>query len=907
MRIFGAGWKPESGPAARALSLLSACADLIAQAGSESQLLDGFCALMTRDGNYRLGWVGHRCDDDAIGLQSIARSGDEFATYDAGGHWRNISEFKGGPAAEAIRNRAVVEYADLAQGEQPAAWRTAAVRAGLRSVICLPLNDAERTIAVLVLYRDVCGAVPPDELQLLLRLSRLLVQAVLGLRARVDRDESTTAMMTIARALEGSRGDEFLGRLCNGMVLALGADAGFVVRLAPSQAGMARVLAGTALGETVAPFDYPLDRTPCERTLLTGNGLVCEQLRSRFPGIPMLEKIGAEAYVASRLDDFEGHPIGLIYVLYRQPLLHTALCRTVLPWLAIRAAGEIARQEADERLIEQAALLDKAHDAIIVRDIGHHVQFWNAGAERLYGWAGNEALGRSLDELALAPEELVAIDRQLLNTGEWSGTLRQHRKDGSEVVVEGHWTLVRDAHGQPRSILEIDTDITERSANDAEMAHLAFYDALTGLPNRLLLLDRLHQLQISRFRSHSSGALLFIDLDNFKTFNDTLGHDVGDQLLQQVAQRLTECVRTEDTVGRLAGDEFVVVLSELDDAPEAAGAQATAVAEKILHALRQPFLLGEHTCHSTASVGVTLFGREDLGVAELLKRADFAMYQSKVAGRDTVRFFAPDMQVALSSRALLETQLRRAESSDEFVLHYQSQVDHAGKLIGIEALLRWRHPTRGMLLPAEFLDLAEHSSLIVPLGRWVLASACAQLAHWQQRGLMGGASLSVNISARQFRHPGFVADVLAAINDCGVDPHQLKLEITESALVADNSDTAARMARIKSLGIGLTLDEFGTGYCSLAYLKALPIDQLKIDRSFVSDVVTSRDDLAVIRSILAVAGSFGLDVIAAGVENRDQRDCLAHAGCERFQGFLFNRPMPAAQFGHVLAQQRGAG
>ncbi|WP_295412788.1 EAL domain-containing protein, partial [uncultured Thiodictyon sp.] len=390
------------------------------------------------------------------------------------------------------------------------------------------------------------------------------------------------------------------------------------------------------------------------------------------------------------------------------------------------------------------------------------------------------------------------------------------------------------------------------------------------------------------------GALMFVDLDNFKVLNDTLGHSVGDLLLQQVAGRLLDCVRESDTVARLGGDEFVVMLEGLSERTEAAAAKAQGIGVKLLAALNEPYELAGYRCHSTASLGIALIADRHTPVEDLLKQADLAMYQAKAAGRNTLRFFNPDMQAALEARSALETQLRDGLRDGQFLLYYQAQVDGAGDLTGAEALVRWQHPQRGLVAPGEFIPLAEETGLILPLGRWVLESACAQLAAWAHQPPRAHLTLAVNVSARQFRDPGFVDQVRAALAASGADPHRLKLELTESLLLEDVTDTIAKMTALKSLGLGFSLDDFGTGYSSLSYLKRLPLDQLKIDQSFVRDALDNPNDAAIIRAILALAPNLNLTVIAEGVETPAQRAFLIASGCRAFQGYLFGRPGPAA-------------
>ena len=447
-------------------------------------------------------------------------------------------------------------------------------------------------------------------------------------------------------------------------------------------------------------------------------------------------------------------------------------------------------------------------------------------------------------------------------------------------------------------------DITERKASADKIERLAFYDPLTDLPNRRLLLDRLEQALTSSARHHRFGALLLLDMDDFKTLNDTLGHDVGDQFLVEVARRLQASVREGDTVARHGGDEFVVILEDLSE-DALAPMQAESVAVKILLAVSKPYLLdltvreglkNTRSYHCTSSIGITLFRGNSVSADELMKRADTAMYQAKAGGRNALRFFDPEMQAVVAARATLDNDLREAVRQGQFCLYYQPQVDSGGSRTGVEALVRWQHPRRGLVSPIEFIPQAEATGLIIPLGQWVLEAACAQLVAWETVPGMSALVVSVNVSARQFRHVDFVNQVLAIIDSSGVNPKKLKLELTESLLLEDAENIIGKMAVLKAKGIGFSLDDFGTGYSSLSYLKRLPLDQLKIDRSFVRDVLTDPNDAAIARTIVALAQSMGLAVIAEGVETEAQREFLAANGCTAYQGYLFGRPMPAEDF-----------
>ncbi|WP_243358495.1 putative bifunctional diguanylate cyclase/phosphodiesterase [Fundidesulfovibrio terrae] len=473
---------------------------------------------------------------------------------------------------------------------------------------------------------------------------------------------------------------------------------------------------------------------------------------------------------------------------------------------------------------------------------------------------------------------------------------------GDEIVSVVHvldtlTTLLTDRNQElTEQKVKLEFEIGRSQAAAAEINQLAFYDTLTALPNRRLLFVLLEKELAACSRHRRVGALLFIDLDNFKSLNDTLGHDKGDSLLKHAAQRLAACVREEDVVSRLGGDEFVVMLKDLSENPQSAANKAEKVGEKILAALNHTFRISNHEHHSTASIGVTLFAG-GLGTAdELLKQADLAMYQAKAAGHNTIRFFHPEMQARITARAAMEADLREGIAAGQFFVCYQGQVGEGARLLGAEALMRWRHPRRGMVSPAEFIPLAEDTGLILPLGKMVLETACGQLRQWASRPEMADLTLAVNISARQFQQHDFVDQVMDVLERTGANPHRLKLELTESLVLHNVEDIIAKMVALKSRGIGFSLDDFGTGYSSLSYLKLLPLDQLKIDRTFISDILTNPCDAAIAKIVIALADTLGLAVIAEGVESEAQRLCLARLGCKAYQGYLFSHPLPLEEF-----------
>ncbi|MEO6854815.1 MAG: EAL domain-containing protein [Rhodoferax sp.] len=569
--------------------------------------------------------------------------------------------------------------------------------------------------------------------------------------------------------------------------------------------------------------------------------------------------------------------------------------------------GRLARQMDQMRsdlktsFAEQQVILSNVQVGVVFVRNGT-IQIANRHAETIFGYPEGELCGQQTSVLypTEVPPQAQVREPMAAKEGPYEDLLFLKRRDGSLFWAQLRQRSLDTLVPQAGSIWVIE-DFTQRKASEDEINSLAFYDPLTLLPNRRLLRDRLKQALVASARSGRSGALLFIDLDHFKTLNDTLGHDMGDLLLQQVAQRLTHCVREGDTVAGLGGDEFVVILEGLGEHPDEIAARCKAVVEKIFNALNLPYLLAGHELRSTPSVGIALFEGQQNSIEELLKHADLAMYQAKTSGRNTLRFFDAAMQAAVTERAVLESDLREALAQQQLRLYYQPQVVGDGNITGAEALVRWVHPQRGTVSPADFIPLAEETGLILPLGQWVLETACTQLAVWAGNPARAHFSMAVNVSAKQMQHDNFVDQVLAALERTGINPSLLKLELTESVLVEDVEKTITKMATLKSRGVGFSLDDFGTGYSSLTYLKRLPLDQLKIDQGFIQDVLIDPNDAAIAKMIIALAESLGLTVIAEGVETEAQRVFLARHGCHAYQGYLMSRPLPIAEFEALVA------
>ncbi len=561
-----------------------------------------------------------------------------------------------------------------------------------------------------------------------------------------------------------------------------------------------------------------------------------------------------------------------------------------------RDISERKRLETDLRI---AATAFESQESLMITDAYSVILRINKAFTTCTGYTAEEVVGQTPRIFKSGRHDAGFYGKMwesIHRTGGWQGEIWDRRKNGEVYPKWLTISAVRGDDGVVTHYVGSHIDITERKAAEEQIRQLAFHDPLTRLPNRQLLLDRLQRSLISNARSGRKGALLFIDLDNFKTLNDTLGHAMGDLLLQQAAERLTFCMREGDTVARLGGDEFVVMLENLSSQTIEAAEHAEAVGEKILAALSQPYRLGTHTFRSSGSIGATIFSGDHQETEELLKQADIAMYQAKKADRNNLRFFDHKMQDTINVRAALEGELHKALESGQFQLYYQIQVDNARQPVGAEALIRWNHPARGLVSPADFIQLAEETGLILPIGKWVLETACAQLNAWASREETRQLVLAVNISARQFHQDDFVDQVCAAVQRHAINPNLLKLELTESLLLEYTEDTVATMNALKAIGVRLSLDDFGTGYSSLQYLKLLPLNQIKIDQSFVRDIATDTNDAAIVQTIIAMAETLGLEVIAEGVETQAQHDFLDLRGCHAYQGYLFGKPVPIEQF-----------
>jgi diguanylate cyclase (GGDEF)-like protein/PAS domain S-box-containing protein len=566
----------------------------------------------------------------------------------------------------------------------------------------------------------------------------------------------------------------------------------------------------------------------------------------------------------------------------------------------------IERKTMEEALLaekERAQItLDSIGDAVICTNIANRITFLNVVAERMTGWSWKEAAGRTLPEVfqrvdaaSRAPLSIPPPNNGRPPSRPPSSSAILVRRDGVEIPIEGSVAPINDRAGQATGAVIVFRDVSATRAMSLQMTHAAEHDFLTGLPNRMLLNDRIKQAIVTAKRHETQVAVLFLDLDGFKHINDSLGHSIGDKLLQSIGKRLVDCGRAADTVSRQGGDEFVVLLSEVQHSEDAAVA-----ASRMLTAVAEAHSIDDHELHVTTSIGVSVYPDDGDDAEALIKNADTAMYQAKENGRHSYQYFKPAMNARAVERQSIEEGLRRALDRNEFSLHYQPKVDfRTGSIAGAEALLCWTHPTRGPISPAQFIPVAEECGLILPIGRWVLRGACAQAQAWIRAGL-APATMAVNVSAKQFRGDSFLKDLLATLEESGLDPRLLELELTESVLMKHAESAASILVTLRDSGVQVAVDDFGTGYSSLSYLRRFPIDALKIDQSFVGRIGIAADDASIVTAVISMARSLKLRVVAEGVETLEQAEFLRTQACDQAQGYYFSRPVLPEQFADLL-------
>ena len=644
----------------------------------------------------------------------------------------------------------------------------------------------------------------------------------------------------------------------------------------------------------------------CGTAAATGQAVIVEDVRTHPYWTAFREhtdRAGLRACWSFPFKDRSGDVLGTFGIYYTEPRSPTRNEINVIGEFARMAGLAAERARADASLRQAAAVFESTREGVVITDLGPRIIGVNAAYTAITGYTEQEVLGRNPRLLQSGREDqdfYRSLWRSIVETGHWQGEIWGRRKNGEVFPQLLTVSTVYDREGLPSNYVGVMTDLSTLKDTEARFEHLAHYDSLTGLPNRLLLQSRLHHALESAERRRRQVAALYIDLDRFKHINDSLGHPVGDELLEALACRLRGRLRDEDTLGRLGGDEFLLILENLQRPEDAAG-----IARDMIRLLEPSFKLPSgHEVYVGASIGISVYPGDAATATELIQYADAALYQAKETGRNTFSFYTAGLTHAVDQRLSLEARLRRALSQDEFVVHYQPQVDiRSGQVIGCEALVRWNDPELGLVPPAQFIPLAEDTGLIVPLGEWVLQHACEQVRGWIDSGLPP-LSLSVNLSARQMRQPDIASHVSAILAQTRLHPDRLKLELTESMIMGQGEEAIALLHSLKALGVRLSIDDFGTGYSSLAYLKRFPIDELKIDQGFVRDIPHDSSDMEIASAIIGLARNLHLNVVAEGVETEAQRDFLIQQGCQAYQGYLFSRALPADDFVSLLEDAR---
>jgi diguanylate cyclase (GGDEF)-like protein/PAS domain S-box-containing protein len=569
---------------------------------------------------------------------------------------------------------------------------------------------------------------------------------------------------------------------------------------------------------------------------------------------------------------------------------------------------DVSEARLTERNLRIADTAIESQEAIVITDANNRILRINSAFTRMTGYSKEDAIGKTTALLNSGRHDEAYYQRMweaLATKRSWQGEIWDRRKNGQIYLKWLTITAVSGSDGKIHNYIGTFTDLSEHKEAKEAIYRLAYYDPLTDLPNRRLLLDHMDSTLKNSTHNLHNGALLMIDLDNFKFINDTKGHAIGDLLLIEVAKRLKSCVRDGDIVARWGGDEFVIMLNILGKDANKAALQAEVSSKNLINISNQPILIAGEELHCTFSVGISMFTVPMSSSDEILKRADIAMYQAKASGRNTISFFDPAAHALLEERQIVLSELHQALPSEQLKLYFQVQIVQTNrecKAVGAEVLLRWQHPQRGLVSPAEFIPLAEDSGLIIPIGLWVLVNVCTQLKTWEANPMTQSLTLSVNVSARQFGQPDFVEQVCKVLEKTGAKATRLKIELTESLVLDDVADTIEKMKELKLLGINFSIDDFGTGYSSLSYLKKLPINQLKIDQSFVREIDTDHSDAIIVQTIIGMAHNFGFNVIAEGVETKAQRDCLVRYGCNAFQGYLFSKPVPLEDFEKLISE-----
>jgi diguanylate cyclase (GGDEF)-like protein/PAS domain S-box-containing protein len=712
------------------------------------------------------------------------------------------------------------------------------------------------------------------------------------LRDITERKKAEAVLQNIAEGVSAVTGVAFFRSLVEHLARALDVEYAFVGEVAGTKGERVRTVAVYAHGTIADNFDYELAGTPCQRVVGRELCAYTSGVQQQFPDDRLLGDMGIESYLGMPLTDSAGQPLGLVAVMDGRPQANPHLAESMLRIFATRASAELERRRVEDELAtalrERENLMETIPDIIYMLDLDGRMVSWNKKAERITGFSAQELRDRPLADLfpeSDRPPILESIRKAIESGGaEVEGHLL--RKDGTTISYHWRKATLKDSQGRVIGLAGIGRDITERKQAEETIQSLAYYDPLTTLPNRVLLHDRLTQAIQTGHHQHKPVAFLLMDLDRFKDINNTLGHHHGDLILQQMGPRLQDLLRQCDTVARLGGDEFAILLPGTD----AEG--AVQVVNKLQQALVAPFVIDGLTITVEASIGIAVSPDHGATADLLIQRANVAMYHAKQAGGGHT-VYSPEHDHYNPRRLALMTELRYAIEHDELVLYYQPKIDlKTGHVIGVEALVRWRHPNRGLIAPDEFIPLAERTGLIKPLTLWVLTAALDQSRTWQRAGLR--LSVAVNLSARNLQDPELPDQIAEMLTRSGTLPNQLELEITESTIMADPPRALEILTRLHRMHIPLAIDDFGTGYSSLGYLRKLPVSSIKIDKSFVKNMVADDGDAVIVRSTIELAHNLGLLVVAEGVETQYIWDRLASLGCDAAQGYYMSAPIPAA-------------
>ncbi|MGB8634217.1 MAG: EAL domain-containing protein [Rhodanobacteraceae bacterium] len=849
---------------------LSECNKAVLHCESEQELFLQICRAAVQFGGMKMAWIG-LVDRDTLKVHPVASFGDDS------GYCRDLevssspaTPFGQGPTGIAIRENRPYWCQDLLNASETKPWRERAVLAELAASASLPLHRNGEVIGVFTLYAAETQAFDELARRLLLEMATDIGFALdrLALQAMHKQANEDIALknMIIQTQMETSL-DAILVVDENAKIISCNQQFGKLWRIPPELLS--------------AGADEPVLHA------------VMQQVDNPEIFAARVQHLYKHRDEKSR-DDIQLKD-GRLVDRYSAPVTGEDGTYYGRVWYF----RDITEQKRAEKELLIAATAFEVQEGIIITDSRNTILRVNKAFSRLTGYSADEAVGQTPALLKSGMQDAKFYKQMwesLTSNHYWQGELWDRHKNGDAHPYWVTITAVTNAEGEITHFVSAHSDLTKQKKYETAIHTLAFYDPLTHLPNRRLLFERLEYALAASEWHHDYGAVLFVDLDNFKFLNDTRGHNIGDQWLIEVAKRLQACVGPEDTVARLGGDEFVIILKQLRAEALDAVNRAHVICDEILETISQVFSLEDYEYQASASIGICLFRGQELSADVLLKRADSAMYQAKGAGRNTVRFYDPVMQAALEARAALESDLRHALAEHEFVLHYQAQIDNDNRILGAEALIRWQHPERGMVSPAEFIPQAERSGLIIAIGQWVLETACAQLKIWEADPATCEAYISVNVSASQFHQNYFVERVRQTLHNHGVNPTRLKLELTESLILDNVDDCIAKMQELKDAGVTFSMDDFGTGYSSLSYLTQLPLDQLKIDQSFVHHMNESHSDAVIVQTIIGMSHSLGIEVLAEGVETDEQHAFLEKNACDQYQGYLFHRPEPIAEF-----------